>query len=273
MNICNWHWTIWTALGVIAFAWMLWCFDNKLHLLRIFFSKNKKPVLSDVMKYAGAAAGGLLIIGNFLISKTQTDLIAKGQLDTRFKDAAMLLANDNTSAMLSGVAALHQIAVEASQNEDQKDYVQVIKDILINFIKEGSTKELNDGKIALEKDNKKPILVVQTIIDKLYSMDKKNRQMYKSAHLSSCVLKGIIFQHAHLEDVSFSHANLENSMFYNVHLEGADFCCARLEGAYFRGAFINKETNFIGTIYADLSYEDLLQKLGAFDAGKVKPTK
>jgi uncharacterized protein YjbI with pentapeptide repeats len=119
----------------------------------------------------------------------------------------MLLANENTSAMLSGVAALHQIAVEASQTEDQKDYVQVIKDILINFIREGSVQEEKDadGNIITKARNDKKPIVIQTIIDKLFKSD--NWKIYveeqKRTDLRYCVLKGVDFRNAHLEKAYF----------------------------------------------------------------------
>ena len=102
------------------------------------------------------------------------DLAVKRQLDMRFKDAAMLLAEGNTVAELSAIHALNQIAIEASQTEDQKDYVKVIKDILISFIQENSVIEYikdENGKILTDEYyfsnidtayNTKSKIVVQT---------------------------------------------------------------------------------------------------------------
>jgi hypothetical protein len=104
-----------------------------------FFGEKSKPETKTVaakFKYFGAFIGGILLVINAYYIHKQTQeqhqsnyLVAKGQLDTRFKDAATLLASGNTSAELSAIHALHQIAVEASQTKDQKDYVKVIKDI------------------------------------------------------------------------------------------------------------------------------------------------
>jgi len=158
----NWfnRYIIAIALGIIViglcfvpFIWDDW-----------FFGKDAKPeakTIAETLKYIGAFLGGVLVAINayFIYKRAKAldennKLVAKGQLDTRFKDAATLLAEENTSANLSGILALHQIAVEASKTEDQKDYVKVIKDILIAFIKENSVIEYEkdvNGEILLNE--------------------------------------------------------------------------------------------------------------------------
>ncbi|MDR0790706.1 MAG: pentapeptide repeat-containing protein [Bacteroidales bacterium] len=276
------HWSITIAIVIFICGFILFvpCIRDT------FFGRSVSP--SEIITYIGIAAGSIIVIGQLIaaekrnnLMKTRNELTEKANLDIRFKDAAMLLANDNTSAMLSGVAALHQIAVEASQIEDQQDYVQVIKDILINFIREGSQIEYKkDAQGNVVKDtyeepmvekayNDKPTIIVQTIIDKLFK--DKYWAIYKDypTDLSNCVLKGFNLDVAHLEEAYFWGAHLERADFRRAHLEGADFRRAHLEEAKFRKAFVKRETIFTATIYTDLPYEKLLERLGAKDSEKV----
>ena len=110
-----------------------------------FFGEKVPP--SKILAYIGAFLGGIIVFANFIavyrrnkltertlnqarLHQNETnDLTEKGQLDIRFKDAAMLLANENTSAILSGIHALAQIAIEASRRGDES-YAKTIKPIL-----------------------------------------------------------------------------------------------------------------------------------------------
>ena len=183
--------------------------------------------------------------------------------DTRIKDAAMLLAANNTSTELSGIYALHQIAKEASKTKDQKEYVKVIKNILIAFIKENSVIEYQKnrkGEILLDElempivkkaYNKKNDIVLQTIINILFSNNSwktyaeyptnfankvlsKEIEALNPVDLSKTVLKGINFSYTKLPNVNFSGAQLQDAYFgfYSL-LVGANFSGAQLQNANF----------------------------------------
>ena len=274
------------GLCSIPFIWNDWFFETH-------------TTIAEKLKYAGAFIGGILFVVNayFLYKRTKElnksnnltakgqELIAKGQLDTRFKDAATLLAAGNTSAELSGIHALHQIAVEASKTEYQKDYVKVIKDILIAFIRDNSVlKESKDENGNLMgPHNKKSEIVLQTIIDKLFK--DNNCKIYADypTDLSETVLKEINFCNAQLQGAGFVQAQLQGAVFFKAQLQGAYFFMAELQGAsfgnaqlqdaYFEDAYNidkatfkntswNEKTNFKGTAFENKTIEELTEIMG-----------
>jgi len=124
-----------------------------------FFGGTKSP--SDILKYIGTVCGAIIVIGTLYETSQTNNLTRKGQLDNRFIEANNLLASDNVSANIAGIYALYQIAIEASNDETQLGYVQVVKDILSATIRENSKIE-NDTTYTT-----KPVAVFQTIIDVL----------------------------------------------------------------------------------------------------------
>ena len=228
-----------------------------------FFEKH--TTIAEKLKYAGAIIGGVLLVINAIYIHQQTkeqnrsnnlvlkqikeqnrsnNLVTKGQLDTRFKDAAILLASGNTSAELSAIHALNQIAIEASQTKDQQDYVKVIKDILIAFIKENSVIEYKkDKKGEILLDNFSPIIekaynakgkiVLQTIIDKLFKDTSCKIYAEYSTDLSKTVLKEINFEKAQLQNANFRETQLENVKFSGAQLQNTNFCRAQIQVADF----------------------------------------
>ena len=214
-----------------------------------------ETTIAETLKYVGTLIGSILLAVNafFIYRRVEeqsrsNSLVAKGQLDTRFKDAAMLLAAGNTSAELSAIHALHQIAVEASKTKDQKDYVGVIKDILIAFIKENSVIEYKkdeeeekwpeDVRVQTVKKtyNKKSQIVLQTIIDKLFRDNVWEIYAEYPTILSRTVLKRIDFSDAQLQNVNFREAQLQNANFDDAQLQGAIFWNAQLQETSFWGA-------------------------------------
>jgi uncharacterized protein YjbI with pentapeptide repeats len=239
-------------LCCIPFIWSDWFFGTP-------------TTIASKLTYIGAFIGGILLAINayFIYKRTKelnrsNNLVAKGQLDTRFKDAATLLAAGNTSAELSGIHALHQIAIEASKTEDQKDYVKVIKDILIAFIKENSVieyKKDENGKILLDEFdelivekayNTKSNIVLQTIIDKLFIDGECKIYTEYSIYLSETVLHGISFAFAQLQNVNFIKVQLQNSYFLKAQLENVYFRKTELENVIFEDARL-QSVRFINT--------------------------
>ena len=179
------HWAVLLALFILVIASILWYFDEYWHILFMFF--GSKTNLSETMTYAGATAGGIILIGNLLVNNKRLKeqektneltrealaqtremqietnrLAAKKQLDARFKDAVQLLASKNTSVILSGIHALAQIAAEDAQINapGQQDYVHVITNIFTSFISEEEDKNshvINKANIDESK------IIIQTI--------------------------------------------------------------------------------------------------------------
>jgi len=262
---------------------------------------GQKITIAETLKYIGAFIGGILLAVNaFFIYKRvkeqnrNNNLVAKGQLDTRFKDAATLLAAGNTSAELSGIHALHQIAVEASQTKDQQDYVKVIKEILIAFIKDNSVieyKKDEDGHKLFDKfrkpiieeahNNEKNRIVLQTIIDKLfrdstckiyakYPTDLSGTVLVKmdfsDAKLQKAVFRGAQlqfaeFSRAQLQGAVFYEANLQRAVFFEANLQDTDFSWANImaDRGYFSNTFWNKKTNFKGTAFENKTEKELTE--------------
>jgi len=222
------------GLCCVLFIWSDWFF-------------GAKTTIAEKLKYVGAFIGGILVALNayFIYMRTKeqnrnNNLIAKGQLDTRFKDAATLLAAGNTSAQLSGIHALNQIAIEASKTEDQKDYVKVIKDILITFIKDNSVIEYESDErgnqiVKTAKNKIESDVVLQTIIDILFKDEKCEIYTQYPTDLSGIVLveTGVNFHDAQLQNAKFWAAQLQNVSFGKAQLQNADFSFAQLENAEF----------------------------------------
>jgi len=262
----------------IPFAWSDWFF-------------GVETTVAETVRYVGTVIGGILLAvnayfiykradeqarSNHLTIKGQ-ELIAKGQLDMRFKDAAMLLARKHTSAELSGIHALHQIAIEASKTDDQKDYVKVIKDILTAFIKENSVIEYKkneneetlfdefENPIVEKSENKKSQIVMQAIVDKLFI--DKSCKIYDDypTDLSETVLKGVNFRFAQLQSVDFENAQLQNADFRKAQLLNAKFSTAQLQNVNFKRAHLQnvdlrfaqlRNAYFEGVTLQDANFEN-----------------
>jgi len=240
ITICIFLLLVW-----IPFVWSDWFFGGGEKCL---FGNVLQVPISEIVKYVGAFLGGILVAINAILIYERTkeqnrsnNLIAKGQLDTRFKDAAMLLAAGNTSAELSGIHALHQIAIEASKTKDQQDYVKVINDIFITFIKENSVIEYRRNengeidfaeireRIVQKKYITKSIIVLQTIIDKLFKGDDWEMYSKYQKDLSETVLDNIDFVGATFKNTTFQDAELEWANFSSSKSEYLRFTDARLQ--------------------------------------------
>jgi len=231
-----------------------------------FFEEH--TTIAKKLKYVGVFIGGVLAIINayFIYKRTKelnrsNKLVVKGQLDTRFKDAATLLAQENTSANLSGIYALHQIAIEASETEKQEDYVKIIKDILTTFIKANSVieyRKIEKESILLQESkdliintvayNTKNNIVLQTIIDKLFidngceiyevkcltDLTDISKTVLKEINFFSAKLKYANFSESQLQYAKFGKALLENTNFRKAKLQNVDFRRAELQYADFR---------------------------------------
>jgi len=227
---------------------------------------ERQTTIAEKLMYVGAFIGGILLVINAYQLYRRNNLIAKGQLDIRFKDAATLLAAGNPSAELSGVHALHQIAIEASKTEDQKDYVGVIKDILITFIKEKSVVEFRKDETVettylseiysptlRNAENRKTKTILQTIIDKLFR--DKDCEIYTKypTDLSNTALREINFSKAKLQGVNFDMAQLQGANFYSS---------VDIDKAVFSNVFWDKETKFEKTAFENKTIEELTKIMG-----------
>lgn len=213
--------------------------------------------LGEYAKAMGGLLGIELVflglwINNRRISEMvrQNNIAEKSQINTRFKDAATLLGNENVSTVLSGVYALHQIALDASVDKDKKSYVSIVHDILCTYIKE-NTDNIKDEKTGkLWRVNKGSNFVVQTIVKVLFKSDSYIYSNFVT-DLSNCILENIDLEDAHLTNVDFSKAKFIRTSFKH----------ATLESCYLEGTFID-----------EVSFEECCISKVVFDNAHIKNT-
>lgn len=184
-------------------------------------------IFGDYIKLLGTLIGILLVALGLWINNTrvkeqtrQNNIAEKSQINTRFKDAATLLASDNTSANLSGIYALHQVALESSKDKYDNYYIKVVHDILCAFIRENSVIEKTtnfENSTITKAEVLKPTIVFITILNILFRNDNN---IYKNLNsdLSFSVLKGFT-----LSDLCLNHVDLNNSLIYRVTFNNCDF--------------------------------------------------
>lgn len=201
---------------------------------------------------------GLWINNRRVVEQTrQNNINERGQINTRFKDAATLLGSDSVSSILSGVYALHQIALETSiGTKGQRGYVEIVQDILCAYIRENTDTIQNEENGKAWRINKKPTIVIQTIVKVLFMNDK---HVYRNTmtDLSDCVFEGINLDGGHIENVDFSRtkfikSSLKNALFCSCYLEDAfidevDFSGSNFSKAIFDLSHI-KNTSFAKSI-------------------------
>ncbi|MFR9165356.1 MAG: pentapeptide repeat-containing protein [Dysgonomonas sp.] len=213
-------------LGLLIVACVLFFFD--IHI--IMYGNTSTAVGQYVMAIATILGGALVALGLWINNRRvleqsrQNNIAERAQINTRFKDAATLLGSENVSSILSGVYALHQIAVETYDGDDiQKGYVGVIHDILCAFIRENTDTIHNEEKGKNWRVNKKPAIVIQTILKVLF---KNEKQIYKDliTDLSDCVFERVYLEEANMTGVDFSRtkfikSNFKNSAFVSCFME------------------------------------------------------
>lgn len=198
------------------------------------------------------------------IAIKQIQLAEKTQINTRFKDAAQLLASEHTSAILSGIYALDQIVVEVSQSDDEqyKGYVKVVHDILCAYLRENSILD----ELGKPIKRNRPDIVFQTIVSQLFV---NNKAVYNGleAELQKTYLAGLYLEGANLQRTVLLFTNLQYTILKRADLQSAFLALANLQGASLQGAKLNEtdfsnaemdvDTNFSGTCLADYSIEEI----------------
>jgi len=222
------NWSVGLTIAVFIILMGIWIIDicfNEEKLLDSFFGMvYHKP--SEILTYIGVICGAIIVLGNLYSSNRRNYLTEKGQLDIRFKDAALLLASEDSSANISGIYALHQIALEASKDNSQKGYIKVIHDIFCSFIKDNSEIKRSEDNYAeiIHSENHKNSTVIQSIVNILFK-EKDNiyfKEKLKS-DLYNCVFENINFNNLNLKNVKFWRSHIKNSFFVDTTLENANF--------------------------------------------------
>ena len=251
------HWAIWLTIAFFIIIINVWKIDFFTDVSSFF---GKDYTMAEILKYAGAICGGILVIGTLYANNKRNYLTEKGQLDIRFKDAALLLNSDNTKSILAGIYAFHQVAIDASKGGYQQGYIETIKKILCSVIRE-SKKKVNTNTYT-EKDeldlyeNSQQVIVLQAIIDALFRGDESKIYADFGSDLSGsllrgCNLYGVNFSNANLigadlTGTNLSEANLSNAFLDDANLSKAFMKFANLSKTFLRNAKM-VETEFIRT--------------------------
>lgn len=214
------QWAVYTAVLVFVILSVI-CIINPFNFLLWFFGINNSKTPAEIISFIGVISGAILVIGTLYANNKRNYVMEKGQLDIRFKDAATLLASDNTSANLSGIYALHQIAIEASKDKSQRRYVKVIHEILCAFIRDNSEILYDEKRKISHIESKKTQIIIQSIIDILFC---KNKNIFSSlvADLTECAFT----------DVDFTNLNVQSVKFHNSHFKSVDFGDSIINNCY-----------------------------------------
>jgi len=227
----------------------------------LFFGEKVYP--EKIITYIGAAFGGTILlfqlmenskrnknmeISNQNIVKTN-EIAERGQINTRFKDAAMLLGSNDTASILSGIYALHQIAMECHKGkEEQKGYVKVIHDILCAYIRESAETKTND-KGEEQRICTRPTVVMQTLVNVLFKNKGDIYGEYQSdlsgavlsnVNFDKITLTNVLFKCIPLTDVNFEGAILTDVRFDNITIADVLFNKASLRDVRFHIATLTK---------------------------------
>lgn len=233
----------------------IFLFFNEVHYLMF---GNVDNAIGQYIMFVATILGGMLValglwINNRRVGEQirQNNIAEKSQINTRFKDAATLLGNDNVSTTLSGVYALHQIAMDVhARNDIENGYVRIIQDILCVFIRE-NTETIRNEKGKKWRVNKKPAILIETILKVLFS---RKTIIYRNliSDLSYCVFENIYFEKAHFVGVDFSKTKFIKSTFKR----------STFISCYFEETFID-----------EVDFSDCIFEKSVFDHSNIRKTK
>lgn len=249
--------------SIIALA--LAGYSKPLEWHNALFNEGKDTNLGGYVKLIGATIGGLIVFWGLLINNErvrqqteQNKISERGQIGTRFKDAAQLLTQDSTSANLAGVYALHQIAIEVHKSQDQLEYIKTIHDLLCAYVRENCPVKREKG-IIVETKRKKEDIVIQTIIDKL-ARDKNSELIYKDLRID--------FSYSNLKELSLGQGYFKEAFLIGADIRGVLFGLSNLENAFLSKADLYG-SNFVGSNLTDATLDDALLQRNYFQNAKL----
>ena len=207
----------------------------------------------EAATFVASLIGGLLLLAQVRASSQRgkaaedtVNLIEKGNIAERFKNAIEHLGHTSTSIRMGGIYALHHIA------QDVEDYRKRVFQILCAHIRETTTqKEYKPQKTLIPEtdvDAIYPSIEIQSILDLLFILTpeceiyKKFRTNLEHANLIGAILinsdlqnaillsinlEGAILRNANLQGASLYFSNLQKAWLHNTNLQGADLSSAK----------------------------------------------
>jgi len=249
------NWSI--SLAILVMVGLSLSVSFNPDLITDWFGENARKI--TIFSYIGAIGAGIFAVGNLYENTRRNNLSQKANMDIRFKDAATLLGSQDSSSILAGIFALHQIAEDSSKLKGNNDYVKTINDIFCATIREG---------------NKDPF-ILKEILKRLNSGFYKEKNFINAnlvnKDLSGAILIGANLTGANLigsnlNEAKLIGANLTNSNLSRAVLKYADLTNADFTGANLTYAWLDSAT-FIKTIFieanltrARLRYSNLSNK-------------
>lgn len=206
---------------------------------------------TEILKFFIFLIGSFTVIGTLIVAVEtnklsytnnqlvleHNKLIQKGQLDTRFKDAALLMSNENTSAILSGIHALHQIAIESSTDEKQPNiYANVISNMFCSYIEEIS--DLAEIKYL------KPKIIIDEIINKLF-IDGAGVYLQYEKNINNALLLEVQFFRGNIHNLNIRNSYLKSSFFHASEIMRLEIYDSVIDSCFFNenNAFIFQAWN------------------------------
>jgi hypothetical protein len=188
-------------------------------------------------------------------------------IEERIKDGIELLNDDQTTSIIAGIQILNQVAIDASKNKNQENYVGEIKKIFCAFIRENSVikeRQITDSppiifpsgtqviKPVINIDDTcyimKPTIIFQTIIDNLFRNDTWKLYAKYPTDLQRSVFKYCNFNDAHLDGAHLRGAHFEGAWFDRAHLESAILYGSNFEGAIMRKVHLEDAVLHVATL-------------------------
>ena len=185
------------------------------------------------------------------------NLTEKGNVAERFKNAIEHLGHESPSIRLGGIYALHHIAQEDGEAEEEGDveeYRERVFQILCAHVRETTTQEVykpqerifpKEGADTTGQPGLKtniPSIEIESISNLLFVRNKSHtiyrkfranleRAILEGASLKSANLRNAYLPFANLRRVSLHNSNLQNAFLFSINLEGAYLSNVNLQGA------------------------------------------
>ena len=192
--------------------------------------------MGELFKVCLTTIAGIGALIALYYSAKRVQAMEKGNVDTRFNNAVGHLGSKNSTVVLGGIHALHQIAVK------HKSYRQVVHNLFCSYLRENSA-NLYDKKTP----DKCPI-IIQTLIDYLFKFYNNKNSVYKGyrSNLSFCTFKNCNFNETEINDVNFCNSTFEKCHFLLTTLTDCAYIGGTLTDCNFNnGILINCSFCFV----------------------------